>query len=308
MNRNVRRITDGAMMAAIVGVMLVIDRQTGGLLESVLLFAFPLPMVFFAAKYGWKQSLAELAAITFLSFIISTPQTMFYVFTEMIIGLIYGAGIHDQKPSGRLVLITILLSVFVNLVTTIIAAEFFGYDIAEEINLYMQSISQLQQEAGISLPFSDVRSFLMNVLVVSTVLMGVMQGIVTHLLSRLMLKRLRIYMEPLKPLIEYFPPKWSGYLGIVCVVMYSVSVYRPLDNTVLNNIMQSVGISGMMYLAFFGYIALTFVMRYLGHLSKGISVLVSVILLFMFSLPMAVFGFLYITTDYHDRIIHGTLS
>lgn len=296
------------MMAAIVGVMLVIDRQTGGLLESVLLFAFPLPMVFFAAKYGWKQSLAELAAITFLSFIISTPQTMFYVFTEMIIGLIYGAGIHDQKPSGRLVLITILLSVFVNLVTTIIAAEFFGYDIAEEINLYMQSISQLQQEAGISLPFSDVRSFLMNVLVVSTVLMGVMQGIVTHLLSRLMLKRLRIYMEPLKPLIEYFPPKWSGYLGIVCVVMYSVSVYRPLDNTVLNNIMQSVGISGMMYLAFFGYIALTFVMRYLGHLSKGISVLVSVILLFMFSLPMAVFGFLYITTDYHDRIIHGTLS
>ena len=308
MNRNVRRITDGAMMAAIVGVMLVIDRQTGGLLESVLLFAFPLPMVFFAAKYGWKQSLAELAAITFLSFIISTPQTMFYVFTEMIIGLIYGAGIHDRKPSGRLVLITILLSVFVNLVTTVIAAEFFGYDITEEINLYMQSISQLQQEAGISLPFSDVRSFLMNVLVVSTVLMGVMQGIVTHLLSRLMLKRLRIYMEPLKPLIEYFPPKWSGYLGIACVVMYSVSVYRPLDNTVLNNIMQSVGISGMMYLAFFGYIALTFVMRYLGHLSKGISVLVSVILLFMFSLPMAVFGFLYITTDYHDRIIHGTLS
>lgn len=296
------------MMAAIVGVMLVIDRQTGGLLESVLLFAFPLPMVFFAAKYGWKQSLAELAAITFLSFIISTPQTMFYVFTEMIIGLIYGAGIHDRKPSGRLVLITILLSVFVNLVTTVIAAEFFGYDITEEINLYMQSISQLQQEAGISLPFSDVRSFLMNVLVVSTVLMGVMQGIVTHLLSRLMLKRLRIYMEPLKPLIEYFPPKWSGYLGIACVVMYSVSVYRPLDNTVLNNIMQSVGISGMMYLAFFGYIALTFVMRYLGHLSKGISVLVSVILLFMFSLPMAVFGFLYITTDYHDRIIHGTLS
>lgn len=308
MNQNVRKITDGAMMAAIVGVMLVINRQTAGLLESMLLFAFPLPMVFYAAKYGLKQSIAELVAITLLSFIISTPQTMFYVVTEMLIGLIYGAGIHDRKPSGQLVLITIILSVIVNLVTTVVAAEFFGYDIGEEISMYMEMIDQVQSSTGMTSPVTDMHAFLMNIVVVSTVLLGVMQGLITHLLSRLMLKRLRIYMEPMKPLIEYFPPKWSGYAGIVCVIMYAVSVYRPLENSYLNNAMQAIGISGMLYLAFFGYIVLTFVLRYLGKLPKGITIIVSILMLMLFSMPMAIFGFLYITTDYHERLIHDLNS
>ena len=43
-------------MAAIVGVVLVINRQMAGLLQDLLLFVFPLPMVFYAAKYGMKQS------------------------------------------------------------------------------------------------------------------------------------------------------------------------------------------------------------------------------------------------------------
>lgn len=307
MNQNVRKITDGAMMAAIVGVMLVINRQTAGLLESMLLFAFPLPMVFFSAKYGLKESIAELVAITLLSFIISTPQTMFYVVTEMLIGLIYGAGIHERKPSGKLVLMTIILSVVVNLVTTIIAAEFFGYDIGEEISMYMDMMNEVQSTTGLTVPVNDMHAFFMNIVVVSTILLGVMQGVITHLLSRIMLRRLRIYMEPLKPLIEYFPPKWSGYAGLLCFVMYNVSIYKPLENSYLNNAMQAVGISGLIYLAFFGYIVLAFVLRYLGKLPKGISILISVMMLFMFSLPMAVFGFLYITTDYHERLLHGTL-
>ena len=56
MNQNIRKITDGAMMAAIVGVVLIINRQMAGLLQDLLLFVFPLPMVFYAAKYGMKQS------------------------------------------------------------------------------------------------------------------------------------------------------------------------------------------------------------------------------------------------------------
>ena len=56
-------------MAAIVGVVLVINRQMAGLLEDLLLFAFPLPMVFYAAKYGMKQSFVLFVAVVFLSFI-----------------------------------------------------------------------------------------------------------------------------------------------------------------------------------------------------------------------------------------------
>ena len=112
-------------------------------------------------------------------------------------------------------------------------------------------------------------------------------------------------MEPIKPLIEYFPPKWSGYIGIACVVMYGASVYRPLENVWANNVMQATGVTGMLYLAFFGYVALTFILRYMVGMPKGITVVVSMLLFMMMSLPMAILGFLYITTDYHRLVIHG---
>ena len=292
-------------MAAIVGVVLVINRQMAGLLEDLLLFAFPLPMVFYAAKYGMKQSFVLFVAVVFLSFILSTPQTMVYVASEMLIGLFYGSGIHDKKPTGRILLVTVVLSVIVTLITMIVASEFFGYDVAGELDLYMQAVNQAMASTGATLAVADMKSFLMNIIIVSTLLTGVMQGFITHFLSRLMLKRLRIYMEPMKPLIEYFPPKWSGYIGIVCVVMYGASVYRPLENVWANNVMQAVGITGMLYLAFFGYVALTFLLRYMVGMSKGITVLVSILLFMMMSLPMAILGFLYITTDYHRIVIDG---
>lgn len=308
MNRNVRKITDGAMMAAIVGVMLVINRQFAGLLEDLLLFAFPLPMVFYAAKYGAKQSFVLYAAILGLTFILSTPQTLFYVASEMLIGLIYGAGIHDRKPTGKIILITVLLSVVVTVITMFVAAGFFGYDIAGELQMYMDMMDQVSASTGMTFAMSDMKAFLLNIMIVSTILTGVMQGFVTHLISRIMLKRLRIYVEPIKPLIEYFPPKWSGYLGIACLVLYYASVYKPLDNVWANNIMQAVGICGMIYLAFFGYIAMTFILRYAVGFSKGLAIFVGILLFLMMSMPMAFLGFLYITTDHHRKMLYGEYS
>ena len=194
------------------------------------------------------------------------------------------------------------------MITMIVAAEFFGYDVAGELDMYMQAVDQAMTSTGMTLAVSDVKSFLMNIMIVSTLLTGVMQGFITHFLSRVMLKRLRIYMEPIKPLIEYFPPKWSGYIGIACVVMYGASVYRPLENVWANNVMQATGVTGMLYLAFFGYVALTFILRYMVGMPKGITVVVSMLLFMMMSLPMAILGFLYITTDYHRLVIHGGLN
>ena len=51
------------MMCAIVGLLLVVNRQFAGMLEEMFLFFFPLPMVFYGAKYGMKtmdMALADL--------------------------------------------------------------------------------------------------------------------------------------------------------------------------------------------------------------------------------------------------------
>ena len=60
------------MIVAIFGVLLLINRQTGGFLEGIFMFIFPIPMVAFSAKYGWKDSLPVFVCTVLLSFLFGT--------------------------------------------------------------------------------------------------------------------------------------------------------------------------------------------------------------------------------------------
>ena len=93
MNQNVRKITEGAMMVALVGVFMLIDRQFQGTFSSMFVFLLPLPMVYFGAKYGLRDSLMVLVAIIFVAFIFASPFAIFFFVAEAIIGLVYGCGI-----------------------------------------------------------------------------------------------------------------------------------------------------------------------------------------------------------------------
>ena len=72
MNKDIRKITDGAMMVAIIGAVLLLDRQLAGTVSSMVLFLFPLPMVFYSAKYGLKDSWMVLFAVFVLLAMLGT--------------------------------------------------------------------------------------------------------------------------------------------------------------------------------------------------------------------------------------------
>ena len=103
MNKNVRRLTDGAMMIAITAVFLLLDRALANTLTYYLMFLMPLPMVFYGTKYGWKGSWVVYAALLLVSFVVTTPQYIFYVAAEGFLGMVYGCGIYNKRPQNQLV-------------------------------------------------------------------------------------------------------------------------------------------------------------------------------------------------------------
>lgn len=304
MNRDTRRITDGAMMAAIIGVLLLINRQLAGLIEVTFIWALPLPMVFYSAKYGYKNGFVLLIAVTLLTIVIGTPQTLFYVISEMLIGIVYGGGIHDKVAGRKIVIRTIMMAVVADIISMLVFATFFGYDIASEIKEYENIINQTSAQMNISLGDIDLEQLLKNVVVVSVVVSGVLEGYITHILSRLMLKRLRIYVVPMKPISEYFPPKWSGYLGIVAVMCYYYSIYRGSSNEILQSIMQGFGIAGIVYLAVMGMVCVMIFLKIQTKMKSGCGI-IAFILMFIATIFVAMLGFLYITTDIHSELMEG---
>jgi hypothetical protein len=215
MNRDVRKLTDGAMMTAIFGVLLVVNRQLGGLLESMVLFLFPIPMVFYSARYGWKDSWLPYAAMVILAFVLGTPQTVFYVASESMMGMVYGSGIYAKKELRKLVIVTMLIGVAVDLLSTVIFAAFFGYDLTADTAAMTTQMNQIMSQAGVSLPATvDLTQLIKTVIILSAVLSGILEALVTHLLSLLLLKRMRYNVPKATPIALYFPPLWSGYAGL----------------------------------------------------------------------------------------------
>lgn len=301
MNSNVRKITDGAMMVAIMGAMLLINRQTAGLLESMALFIFPLPMVFYSAKYGWKDSWMVLVCILLICFLLGSIQSLIFAVSESFIGMIYGAGIHNHTDTRRIVVRTLILGALVELFTMLVFAEFFGYDLVGETDLYKEMVNKmLGDNRTLNI---DLDSYIRTILVFSTILTGILEGFITHVISRIMLKRLRFHLEPSKPILEYYPPKWSGYVAIAGLILNMIVSTQFTDNTTLVYFSFGYEMAGILYLAFFGFI--TFItygkMRFPN--SKFGPALFALLLFMFASIILAMFGFLYITSDLHQNML-----
>ncbi len=294
------------MMIAIVGVFLLIDRQLGGALSSMLMFLLPLPIVFYSAKYGMKDSWVVLIAMVLLSFIVSTPASIFYVASESLVGMLYGSGTKAHMPMRRLVLLTMLAGIFINIIDLVVIGAMLGYGLAENVKDLMTMVDQFFATANVAVPATvDMTSFVTNIIFIGTALTGVLQGLVTHLLSRLLLKRLRFPVEMPKPLGSYYPPKWSGYLGLAGFMLYYYTLVRPLSSALLQNFSQAFGMCGYLYLVVYGCIAVVLQVSLFHPKAKVLAGVLTFFLIFSFPMFLLILGFLYITTDFHKRMLEG---
>ena len=297
------------MMCAIVGAVLLINRQLGGLFQDMFLFLFPIPMVFYSAKYGMKDSWVVFAAMCLLGFFLGGIPTLFYVASESLIGMVYGGGIYAHRDSHKIVLFTMIMGALVNVISTVIFASVFGYDLAAETKEMSEMMNTVFAQTGATIPPTvDLNQFIRTIIVVSAILTGVLQGLVTHLLSRLLLKRLRFPIDPPTPLADYYPPKWTGYLGFVGFMAYYYSLLRPLENQLHQSILQGLGMCGFIYLLAFGYIGVVVYFAIRRNGKTGMGVLIGILLIFIMPVALVIFGFLYITTDMHRKLREGTAN
>ena len=128
MNKQTRKITEGAMMCAIVGLVLFINRQLGNMLEYFMYWVLTFPILVYTAKYGVHNALVPSVSMLLLSFMISSPTTIFYLFSCIVVGLVYGGGVRKGWKNGTLLVFSGIFTFFSYLVTTVLLAAVFGYE------------------------------------------------------------------------------------------------------------------------------------------------------------------------------------
>ena len=295
MNHQVRKITEGAMMCDLFGMVLLINLQFAEVLEIFFVFVLPLPLIVYTVKYGFKSGLVCAVSISFLSLMISSFTSMIYSIMSILIGLVYGSLARRKASSGILISVTMILAMLLEVACMIVFASLFGYDLIADAAMIEEMF--LQTLEGFGIPVSSIpmlsSNFFIMIAIVSILLTGIMEGFLVHLFAGLILKRLKIEVHSFSPLSMWRVPKWVGF---VCAGLYIASQliqYANVSETVQLCVM-AVGIMGTLVLVLFGYVAcLLFAMvKY----KKNITLLL--ILLFVFIWPfLVVMGFFYITSD-----------
>ena len=175
---NTRKLVESALMSALVGLFVILNRQTIGLLEGIL-FLLPLPMVFLSYKYDVKTALMATVGSLVLTLIFSDIPTIFTVFIESVIGIVYGSGLRKEEKSSTLLFKTISLAIFMNFITLVLFASFFGYDIVGEIKEIQNIFTSVLGEENISSLGINLKAFIEVIMMVSILLTGVLEGYLT---------------------------------------------------------------------------------------------------------------------------------
>ena len=291
------------MIVAIFGVLLLINRQTGGFLEGIFMFIFPIPMVAFSAKYGWKDSLPVFVCTVLLSFLFGTFTAIFYAIAESFIGMVYGSCIKAERDMNRTLVLVVALSAVAELLCSVALASLFGIDINQDIMAMQEGMNQAFEQAGIDTATGILSyDYLRRMYVISMGFMGAMQGLIVYYLSLVILRKLRCPIKKPQPLTQYYPSKISGFIAAFLVFVYIYSFAKPFANPTVQDIAQSAGICGVIYLIFFGYIALLMVCRVYLRLPRAVGFILSLLITFTISYIPIVAGYIYISGNLHYAI------
>lgn len=305
MSENTLKLTQGALITAVFGVLIFLNRQTAGMGEEILTYIYPLPMAIYAAKYGLAAGLPAFAAMCLLSFLLGTPASAIYAASYVIIGLVFGACLHKKLDSAKTMLFVMLITTIVNVVNMIFLASLTGIAFNDQVREYQTMLNEALSKAGMEFPEEILSfSYLGRMLVISVVAIGALQGFLIFQLGLLIMKKLKQNVPAPKGLYDIHPPVEAGYVAAAAFLIYNFTFGLAKESSILQTVIMVLGLFSYLFLIFFGFIGANLIFRKLLKGHRGISALISILLVFILALPMAVLGLIYVSNpDTYSEIL-----
>lgn len=260
--RKLNSITYGAIVCALIGALIYVNKLVGGYIELYLFWILPLPVIIYTIKFSVKQSIVMCVAALLLSFILGNPTSLLYVFASEVAGIVYGYGVNKGKSSLFLIGSVVAVSLIVTIITTFLFAEVFGFmSMAEEITYFEGIFSDVVNNYVTDVTLAEKvkamfdHNFLTSIYYIATILASVCEGLVVHLLSYIILRRLKMKLPPMKNPIEIVCPTWLKIYVFAAYSAYFASVLSNVHN--YDNIIKPLYVVAQLVCYFFGYIIIS---------------------------------------------------
>lgn len=294
--KNTKEITTGAMLLAIFGAVLLIDRQLSFLFTEVIVLAAPVLIIVFGNMYNYKDGIIFSIALLLISFILSPSiYSYFYITLGSILGNVYNFLLHKGVKSSTLLFCTVIMFIIIDICYMfIISPIFLNETFDQELVLIGESFKEFFPEellASFNAVGLSLEDLIKAVSLASFILVGLMEGVIVHIVSIIILKRFNINVNANVGHLFTLKPVASYILFILSALMLATPYIK---NTMLASICVGVGAICLFILAYYGYIYLLMFFRVRYQKNYSLFIILGVVLLFPFSIyVLMIIGFLY---------------
>lgn len=298
MGKQVRKITEGAAVIAILGVFMLINRYTADIASGYLAWLIPLPLIIYSAKYRTKATLTVYVSSMMVALMLSSLVSLIWFSMYGLVGVVYGHGLVKKWDNRLHFLSTAAATTVIYFMTTIFFASFFGYDINTDI--------QMITEMGNMFNVVVDQAFINNVriaIVISLAMGGLLEAFIIHTLARMVLTRMHIKIPASSPIESIRLPKWLGWS--LLAVLFLQPIGQMVDvNEQLKQIFFGLYALAMMLLLFEAFVFIIIAQK--RWKIRRLVLIAFLLLIFVPVLTLYVYiglGVLDMTTDIRERLL-----
>ena len=215
MNTKTKKITEGAMIAAMFGALSLINTYTASTFDLFILYGMVIPIVYYGYHYSLQDNIIVSITSIIVIFITGVPYFCISAIFSCIEG-IYVAECLRRICNKRIILLGVIVFACINNVLLYeVFSSLVGLDITQEIQ---STYSLLSPYIGNTISLNQMLSLIPLIIL----LMGILEGYVIILICNLVLPRLHIGFPHNYHLSSMHLSKTSGLL---LLLMIAVGIY-----------------------------------------------------------------------------------
>ncbi len=255
-----RKLVEGAIIAAIYAVFLVINLYTAGVLEYMIYLVMPIPFVVYGYKYGWKYNLMLVFTTSVITIFVSLPTTLIYMITANAVGLAIGHGLNKGWSTRNIFLAIIVICGIFNILTMTIFSALFDIDLLRDAKEIYNLCSELLASINININVSLDQ--IVTLMIPISILTILMESYFMMFVSLLFANRIGLKVTMKFNIFYLRLPKWVAFIAILCIIY---APFTQMDLSITSILFQFVYYSGLIALIVEGIIAISFVSIVKGH-------------------------------------------
>ena len=293
-----KKLTTGAMLLAIIGAVMIIDRQLSYAFTTFIVLLVPIVIATYSTMYKLNDGILLCVGLLAFTVLFGSLTTYIYMPVSIIVGIVVSIAIEKGMDRRKINFVAIITYTIAELLVIYVVMPLLGVSISSQISSYIEAFNQMVKysgmEASINSVIGNINSLMAIMLVVSTVLTGILEGFLTSLLTAFVLKRFNIKDIGLNSPLDIKMPVWLAYTLMVITCLFMFVSNDGIENETIKYSILALSVVASLILAYYGYFFVILYIRKMGIKINIFLVVLAIILLFPLSyIILIVVGFLY---------------